>query len=36
MAEIVNNENVAEAEDLSEQMIIRREKLKAQKGKKLS
>ncbi len=29
MAEVVNNENVAEAQDLSEQMIIRREKLKA-------
>ncbi|MBO5261769.1 MAG: lysine--tRNA ligase [Clostridia bacterium] len=29
MAEVVNNENVALEEDLSEQMIIRREKLKA-------
>ena len=29
MAEIINNENVATEEDLSEQMIIRREKLKA-------
>ena len=29
MAEVVNNENVAEEVDLSEQMIIRREKLKA-------
>ena len=29
MAEVLNNENVAEEVDLSEQMIIRREKLKA-------
>ena len=29
MAEIINNENVVTEEDLSEQMIIRREKLKA-------
>lgn len=29
MADVVNNENVATEEDLSEQMIIRREKLKA-------
>ena len=29
MAEVINNENVATEEDLSEQMIIRREKLKA-------
>lgn len=28
MAEVVNNENVALEEDLSEQMVIRREKLK--------
>ena len=28
MSEVVNNENVALEEDLSEQMIIRREKLK--------
>ncbi|MBQ4108112.1 MAG: lysine--tRNA ligase, partial [Clostridia bacterium] len=29
MADVINNENVATEEDLSEQMIIRREKLKA-------